>query len=148
MDEGARRSAAVVPREWWIVTSDTGEALLVRVREFLGSERSVKVQGHSILAELHTSKEAYQTFFTRLAGGVQGAVQRQSATIRSLEEGRLADVQAAQAQHEETLLRLAEEDGVWSMCAVYSTWLASIPLPGVDGVTYGAWQQPPSCAQP
>lgn len=64
----------------------------------------------AILAELRTSKDAYQAFFARLAGGVQRAVQSKSALMRRLEEERLVDVQAARTQQDETLLRLAEEE--------------------------------------
>jgi formylglycine-generating enzyme required for sulfatase activity len=65
----------------------------------------------AILAELCVSKETYQTFLAQLAAGVQRAVCSKSAMMRCLEEERLADAQTAQAQNDETLLRLAHEDG-------------------------------------
>jgi formylglycine-generating enzyme required for sulfatase activity len=65
----------------------------------------------AIIAELRTSKEAYETFFGQLAAGVQQALVRQSEAMQREEEERLADAQHPGTQQDETLQRLVHEDG-------------------------------------
>ncbi len=65
----------------------------------------------AIIAELCASQEAYTAFFSRLAAGVQQAVERQGTAMQRLEEERLADAQRPETQQDETLQRLVQEDG-------------------------------------
>jgi formylglycine-generating enzyme required for sulfatase activity len=65
----------------------------------------------AIIAELGASQAAYTAFFSRLAAGVQQAVERQSAAMQRLEDERLADAQRPETQQDATLQRLLEEDG-------------------------------------
>ncbi len=65
----------------------------------------------AIIAELCASQEAYTAFFSRLAAGVQQAVEREGTAMQRLEEERLADAQRPETQQDETLQRLVQEDG-------------------------------------
>ena len=57
----------------------------------------------TVIAELQVSKEAYETFFTQLAAGVQRAVQRKSDEIRQIEQERAALQASAVAQQDAAL---------------------------------------------
>ena len=72
----------------------------------------------AIIAELRTSKEAYEAFFGQLATVVQQALVRQSEAMRREEEERLADAQHPGHQQDETLQRLMHEDGARLMQGV------------------------------
>ena len=65
----------------------------------------------AIIAELRTSKEAYEAFFGQIAAGVQQALARQWEAMQREEEERLADAQHPGTQQDETLQRLVHEDG-------------------------------------
>ena len=65
----------------------------------------------AIIAELRTSKEAYEAFFGRIATGVHQALARQGEAMQREEEERLADAQHPGTQQDETLQRLVHEDG-------------------------------------
>ena len=65
----------------------------------------------AIIAELRTSKEAYEAFFGQIATGVQQALARQWEAMQREEEERLADAQHPGTQQDETLQRLVHEDG-------------------------------------